>query len=127
MIQFKTARLEGEYQSLLATNKRLYALLILMQEYSKLNFGKDIVVTCLYRSEAENKALYSPNPEPAWKPHTLWLAADLRSSIFTDAEIKKLLVFLNTITVFSGQRNCGVYHQIAGNVFHFHIQIDRGA
>jgi len=88
-------------------------------------FNKNLVITCLYRSPEENAALYKGAIEPKWRPHTLWCGADLRSSIYTQDEIQKLLSFLNHFTVFSGQRKCASYHAIAGNVHHFHVQCEK--
>lgn len=98
--------------------------------YAEIEFGKPIVVTELSRTPAENTALYAATiaaggKEPDWRPHTQWLAFDLRSSTFTDREIQKMLSVLNSITSFGGQRKTAVYHAIAGNTFHFHVQSNK--
>ena len=124
-IQYKEPRIQQEFMSLGENNPTLQRLLYLASEYAELEFGKPIVLTCIYRSPAENAALYSASVEPTWKPHTLWLAADLRSSIYTPQEINKMLSVLNNVTVFGGQRKAAAYHEIAGNVYHYHIQCSR--
>ena len=106
-------------------NSKLKAILENASLFVEQEFNKNLVITCLYRSPEENAALYKGAIEPKWRPHTLWCGADLRSSIYTQDEIKKLLSFLNHFTVFSGQRKCASYHAIAGNVHHFHVQCEK--
>lgn len=124
-MQWKTARIVAEWNQLPAQNKKLYTILSLADKFSQQEFNKELFITCILRTEAENAELYKDSVEPDWRPHTLWMGADLRSSIYTDAEIQKLLSFFNLFTVFSGQRRCASYHIIPGNVFHFHVQASR--
>lgn len=122
-MQFKTPRIGIEYDLLKTNNPRLHAILAIADEYSRLEFGKGIVVTELLRTPTETAELYKEYAAPpAWRPHENWLAADLRSSIYTDAEIQKFVTFLNMFTSFGGQRKTAVYHAIKGNTFHFHLQ-----
>lgn len=120
----KDQRIADEWNVLPVHNKRLAMILNMVANYSTHEFSKELIITCIYRSPTENSALYAQSVEPSWRPHTQWLAVDLRSSIYTDAEIQKLLSFLNSFTVFGGNRKCAIYHQIAGNAFHFHVQCD---
>lgn len=121
-MQFKTPRIEAEYATLAMRNFRLYNLLERASTFVEEAFGKPLILTCIYRSEEENKALYAPKPQPEWRPHTKWEGVDLRSSIYTEAEIEKLLNHLNMNTVYGGRRKCAVYHKISGNAYHLHIQ-----
>lgn len=122
MIGTKTDRIAKELAELPVHNKRLYDIVQLTQAYSLLAFGKSIMITEINRTPEENTALYPAGAEPAHRPHTKWEAVDLRSWVFTDGEIQKLLSMLNTITVYKGQRKCGVYHAITNGAFHLHIQ-----
>lgn len=127
--QFKTARIKDEYNQLPFRNKRLKNLLEFVNLYSQLAFGKPIMVTSIFRSQEEQDALYAqtpPDQKPPRSPHQDWCAADLRSSIYTPYEIDRLVAALNTIPVWGGQRKAALYHTIAGNVAHLHIQIDKG-
>lgn len=121
-MQFKTDRIRDEYEELKTRNPKLRSTLECADLYTRTEFNKEIVLTCIYRSPDENKALYAPNPEPATQPHTKWDAADLRSTIFTQGEINKLLTFLNCFSYVGGQRKVATYHLIAGNTWHLHCQ-----
>lgn len=124
MLQFKTTRIEHEFAQLAEKNPRLRGIIQLAAGFAELEFKKDVVLTSIYRSPEENADLYKATPggPPAWTPHTQWQGVDLRSSIYTDAEIQRLLAFFNLFTVFGGKRRCASYHAIAGNVAHFHAQ-----
>lgn len=123
-MQFKTDRLREEMNQLLVKNTELWKLMDVLDVYAKLEFSKDIVITSIFRTEEENAALYAATPidkRPARSPHMDWKAVDIRSSNFTDAEITKMLAFLNCFTNKNGKR-IALYHEIPGNVKHFHIQ-----
>ena len=122
-MQFKTPQIKLEYETLVAKNYALWTLLNLTEAFSVFELNKSIMITHIFRTPEEQKALYSqtPNP-PATSPHERWEAADLRSSIYTEREITRLLTFLNTFTYQGGQRKVAIYHAVAGNVNHFHIQ-----
>jgi hypothetical protein len=127
----KTQRIANELSQLPIHNPKLRMILDLAWQYVWIEFKKDLTVTELFRTPEENHALYletikNGGKEPDWRPHTQWMAFDLRSSNLIPSEISKLLSFLNLITVFSGQRKCAVYHTIQGNVAHFHVQSDKG-
>ncbi len=121
---FKTPRIEAEYHELIIRNPKLMSLLACIAEFSMVELKKEAVITEIYRSEAEYKALYAANPAaiPKAAPHTKWQAADLRSSIYTPREIERLLSFIHCFTFYGGQRTTALYHMIAGNVPHFHVQ-----
>ena len=125
MLQFKTERIKTEWENELeGKNAKLKRLVAILAEFVALELGKDVVLTEIFRSNEEYKALYASNPSamPKRPPHTLWQAVDLRSSIYTDVEVKRILEFLKQFRFYAGQRSVGVYHQIAGNVMHFHVQ-----
>lgn len=127
-ILFKTDN-EREEWLVLATsgNRTLAKLLLWLADYCSLEFNKDLTITELYRTPEETQALYAATPpelRPSWKPHENWLAADLRSSVFTQPEIEKLLHVANMVTAFKGQRKTAIYHTIRGNTSHFHVQIE---
>lgn len=127
MIKFKDTKLEREYNELPVHNARLYKLLSALNAFCELELSKDIVITHLYRTQAEHDSLYAKTPpaqRPGRSPHQDWNAVDLRSSVFNDAEIKRMLSFLNCFTYRAG-KPVAMYHAIAGNVFHYHIQFEK--
>lgn len=127
MIDFKTPRLRQEFNELAVHNPKLKSILLLLDQFTNLAFARSVTVTELYRTPQENAALYAATgKEPEWKPHTMWLAADIRARDFSPEQRSIIASFLNNIRVFGGQRKCAVFHEITGNVIHGHLQSDRG-
>lgn len=127
MAKFKDARIEKEYNELPVHNPRLAKLLRAAETFVELEFKKEIVYTSIFRTQAEHDALYAQTPpglKPASSPHMFWEAADLRSTIFTDEEINRLLGFLNTFTFRNGKQ-VSICHAVAGGAMHFHIQYSK--
>lgn len=121
-MQFKTDRIKSEFDQLNVKNPRLHALLIVLDQFAILELGHEITLTCILRTKEENDALYAATPvdqRPKNTPHCSWLAADLRSSDFTQDQINRLLALANQ---FKWQRTVAICHAIAGNVMHFHVQ-----
>jgi hypothetical protein len=123
MISFKTPQIEKEFEELKNKNVRLRRLLVCANEFCELEFNKSLVLTQIFRTPEEQKALYAQtaNP-PAASPHMIWRGADIRSTVFTAREIERLLAFLNTFSYQGGQRKVSIYHAIAGQALHFHVQ-----
>ena len=80
------------------------------------------MITSIYRTKEEHDALYknTPNPPPG-SVHMAFEGVDIRSSDFSAADIERMLTFLNCFTFRNGKK-VALYHQVAGNAFHFHIQ-----
>ena len=118
MIKFKDPSIEKEYYQLPLQNKRLYKLLLALEQFCDLELGKDIILTEIYRDPTENaKQGGIPN-----SPHMSWEACDIRSWIYTDKEIERIKAFLNQFTFRNGKQVC-VYHAVKGGAPHFHIQL----
>lgn len=123
MIEFKTKRIEDEFRELPTKNLRLFELLHVIERYCHLEFNKPIVLTEILRTMEEQKALYAQTPNPPTdSPHMHWRAFDLRSTVYTDAEIQRLLKFINNFQYQKGAKPTALYHKIAGNAYHFHVQ-----
>ncbi len=114
----KTPRIEHELGQLDVQNPRLLRVLQALEAYAMLEFNKDIVLTCLYRSPEENAA----QGGIANSPHLSWEAADLRSSTFTGPEIDRMLGFLNWFSFRNGKKTA-ICHAVAGGAAHFHLQV----
>lgn len=124
-MMFKTETERTEWEQLDLKNPRLHSLILWLENYVQLNFGKELTLTEIFRSQEEFDALYAQTPpeqRPARSPHQDWHAVDIRSSVFTGSEIQKMISVLNTFKYKDGSKQVCVYHQIAGNVMHFHIQ-----
>ena len=126
-MRFKDTRLAQEYNQLPIENKRLYQLMAVIDQFTELEFKKDVCITCILRTKSENDALYAQVPveQRPNSPHLNWEGVDIRSTDFTPSEIDRLLKFINTFTFRNGKQ-VGVYHQVAGNALHFHIQYAKG-
>lgn len=124
-MQFKTDAEKHEWAELDIKNPKLHKLVALLDEYTQLNFDKEITLTEIFRTKEEFDALYSATPaekRPADSPHCHWLAADIRSSTFSDEELDKIRIFLNTFKYKDGSKPVCLIHAIAGNVKHVHVQ-----
>lgn len=127
-MQFKSERISKEYNNLTYENPKLFYLLFYLDQFCWLEFEKRITLTHIFRTVEEHNELYKETPEskrPATSPHMYWKACDIRSSTFSGPEITRMLKFLNTWSYKSGQgKAVAIYHAIAGNVNHFHVQCD---
>lgn len=124
-MRFKTDRIQSEYKNaLIEKNPKLYMLLGMLDRFCQSEFGNDVCITDLFRTEADLKLIYKDvaNP-PSDSPHCHWNAADIRSTDWTKDQKSRMLKFLNCFTYKSGQgRPVAFIHAINGNVEHFHIQ-----
>jgi hypothetical protein len=96
----------------------------MLDNFTRLEFKKEVTITSILRTQEEHDALYAAVPaesKPPRSPHLYWSAVDIRSKDFTDAEIKRMLDFLNCFKNNNG-RPVAIYHAIPNNALHFHIQ-----
>lgn len=123
MIDFKTDRVKSEYAELLKQNQRLYRLVECIAQFTDLEFKKPVFITSILRTEAEHKGLYKdvPNPPPM-SPHCYWRGVDLRSSIYTENEIQRIVKFANCFLFHGGAKVTALYHTLPNNALHLHIQ-----
>lgn len=124
-MNFKTQREKNEFASLTDKNAKLKVLLEALDVYTEQAFGKEIMLTRIFCTPGEEDALYvnDPSARPKVSPHEVWQGADLRSSIFTEDEINKVLTYLNSRYKYkNGALPVAFYHKISGNAYHFHVQ-----
>lgn len=88
MLLFKTARVESEWASD-SPDETLRSLVNWLASQAELAYGKDITITCVYRSHEEDAALYH---DPFHQPgvHTYWRGVDISVLNLTSSEIKTL-------------------------------------
>jgi hypothetical protein len=122
-MQYKTDLIKSEFETLKTKNPKLVKILTAIDLFSQAEFGKEIVLTSIYRSLEEYKALYSANPSamPTSLPHSKYQAADLRSSIYSQQEVDRIVAFANCFHFYGGQRKTALYHAIANGAPHFHV------
>jgi len=125
-----SSRLTNEIWELKKHNKPLLKVLLATRNFVKKNFGKDITLTMIYRTDDEQDNIYrgksrrgrfyDVNP---WKsPHQFYAAFDLRSRTFTSKEIDTLVSYLNDkYNKTNYFRFTAMCHDI-GLGSHFHVQ-----
>lgn len=127
MISFKTDKIKKEFTSD-KVHPRLKKIMTMLSIFCEVEFAKDIVVTELLRTQAEQDRYYGKNPAYIKKPwnsvHQFGRGCDIRTiNHFTPTEIKKIVAFLNIITYRKKSKvKTATYHNIGlGN--HIHIQV----
>lgn len=123
-LRFKVDRIRDEFADLIQKNNKLFLLLVELERFVREGLGKDVVLTSILRTKEENDALYTQTPvdkRPKSQPHCTWEAVDIRSAVYTDDEIKRILGFINGSYKNKNGKPAALYHMINGNVPHFHI------
>jgi len=128
IIYFKnsTKRLQDEFIELMDRNKLLHELIVDTCAFCKAEFNKDITITMIYRTDAEQDEIYKNDEKYKQKkfksPHQFFHAVDLRSSTFDTSEIEKLVNYLNLIYNKTNYYNWTAKCHDVGVGEHFHIQ-----
>lgn len=124
-----TDRLKEEHIELKERNPDLYDIIDDVCDWAWVYCKKDIVITMIYRTDAEQDSIYKDDPKYQQKkfksPHQFYHAVDLRSSTFDTEQIQKLVDYLNE------QYNGTNYYKWTAKCHdvglgdHFHIQFVR--
>lgn len=127
-IAFKndSPRLKREFSELETKNKEFRDLLKDLNAYTNSEFGKNIIITMIYRTKAEQDYLYRNNAKYKKRnfksPHQFHHGGDLRSRTFTQSEITQTVEWLNkrynSTNYYKWTAKC---HDV-GSGMHFHIQ-----
>ena len=115
-------------KALTSKNKELYEMIVDLSHFVKNSFNKELVITMIYRTQAEQDDIYKNDPKYKLRkfisPHQLWHSADLRSLTFDKLEISKIEDYLNnkynSINAYKWTAKC---HQVPGQALHFHTQL----
>ena len=124
-MKFKSDRIRDEWAQLAFKNPGLFSIIEKLHDYVANTHCKEIMLTSIYRTPEENDILYKDTPadkRPKAQPHTLWAAADIRSSMFSQDEITSIVSWLNASFKNPSGKSTALYHAIQGNVGHLHIQ-----
>jgi hypothetical protein len=129
MLKFKdnASRLSNEFKDLEKLNDPLFHLLQDTAEFISVTYKKDLIITMIARTQAEQDNIYKNDPrykiKPFTSPHQLNHAADVRSLIFTPEEIKGIEDYLNNKYNKTNYYNwTAKNHVVSGGALHFHIQ-----
>lgn len=125
-ISFKTNKERDQYVELGTKNPALVELLIDLEAYIRVNLKKNIVITSVYRSPEEQAALYKQSTHKVKNSdHTLYQAVDLRSWLYSPAEIEQICTYLNKKYKNASGAKVAMCHAITGGAMHFHIALQR--
>lgn len=126
MITFKTDTERSQYVELGTKNPKLVELLIDLDQMITKDYGKNIVLTSVYRSPEEQASLYSQATRKVTNSaHTTYEAVDLRSWTFTDSERDEIVSYLNKKYKNANGKPVAMCHAIPGGTIHFHIALYR--
>jgi uncharacterized protein YcbK (DUF882 family) len=126
MITFKTDKERSQYVDLSTKNPKLVELLIDLDQMITKDYGKNIVLTSVFRTPDEQAALYSQATRKVTNSaHSTNEAVDLRSWTFTDAERDEIVAYLNNKYKNANGKPVAMCHSIPGGTIHFHIALYR--
>lgn len=127
MLTVKYQRIVTEWNTLTKKNAALAQVVWDLQVFVNDHFTKDVVITHLYRTQAQQERFYGKGTKKK-SPHQFWGAVDIRDSIYDKEEIKQMTDFLkfydkynNYRLIRSSQSRTVLRHNI-GLGMHFHIQ-----
>jgi len=131
MVKFKNdnPRLRDEFYSR-RLDYRIRAMLKSLAGFVEFYFKKDIIITCLLRTDKEQDKIYSGNERykiKSWKSvHQVGRGADVRvdgDGDFTELEETAILDFINKIFPYEkGNFKAGLVHNV-GAGRHLHLQV----
>lgn len=120
-VQFKTDRIEQEFEQLYSKNLELYQIVIFanykLAEISK----KNLVITEIYRTQAEQDKYYK-GKKKFKSPHQRWLAVDIRTRHLSKKEVKLLVEAINKRYNSINRYNPSAFYHSIGRGHHIHIQ-----
>lgn len=116
MIAYKTERIEREFLSP-KMRPDLRLLVCAIAGYRHAKYKKRTVITCIHRSQKENKDVGAKS-----QTHPEWRAVDLRARDCDAREMEDVKTFIESI-VEAGQKIVVVVPH--GTAPHFHIQVPR--
>jgi hypothetical protein len=126
-MRFKTQRIEDEWYSDQISEK-LKSIMAILDQFTNMEFGKDIMLTDLMRTKAEQDEIYKDNPrykERSWNSvHQYGRGADIRSRDFTQDQLNTIKNFLNCFKYDKNRpnKNTCTIHDV-GSGMHVHTQV----
>ncbi|WP_158684266.1 hypothetical protein [Methylobacterium sp. 285MFTsu5.1] len=129
MLYVKDKDLQPQYVKLQHFNPALCSIVQKLADYVSSSFNKDVIVTCIYRSQSENDSIYkNVTKKKKITAHGVWAAIDIRSHGLED-NIPDMLKFLNAYNSTNANKTksgqTAIFHEIVGHGPHFHIQYQK--
>lgn len=125
-MRFKAPELVAE---LGRAHPQVVALALYLDRWFTENCGHDGMLTDVERTQAEYNQVYGVTPYLGPRPHLVAEgvrshAVDWRSTEFTKEEIHGAQEHMNHWFPRKDGKETLMYHQVAGNVYHFHLQAE---
>jgi len=122
-----SARIKKELNLLRVENRALFNLIIDLYKHIDKEFGKDTIITMIYRTQEEQDDIYAFSEKyklKPWKsPHQFWHSIDLRVFVYTEEEVKKVEAYLNDkYNEDNYYKWTAKNHKVGNGADHFHIQ-----
>ena len=129
MLTFKTPTLNTEFTELKQKNFALAQLTLDLADFVQYEFRKDVIVTAVFRTKAEQERIYGKGTKRK-SPHMTWKAVDIRDWIYSKEEKAKIIAHLksnydesNLLTYIQAAKSKTVWlHAVGKHGMHFHIQ-----
>lgn len=121
-MKFKTDIQKAQWAAAEKSHRMVVPLAQIADAISLREFDQDVVVTEVFRSDDDHRALMARLGR-AYVPtvHSYWRGVDLRSTIYTRAQIDHLVDALNAQFVYGGGRKAAIYHDVGAGA-HIHLQ-----
>jgi len=123
MILFKHEHLKDEFDQL---DPRLKTILYYICGFASNEFYKDITITGLLRSQAQQDAIYALNlnyqKSPWLSVHQFMRGADVSTRNLSEDEVLILTEMLNFMFHYSPGKKTALYHDV-GLGAHLHLQV----
>ena len=127
-VEFKgfSSKLENGYKELTRKNLPLKALIEDLNIFVNREFKKKLTITMIFRTQEEQDLIYEDSEKYQKKkfksPHQFWHGVDIRSRIFTKAEIRKIVKYLNKTWNASNYYKWTCKFHTVGKGLHLHVQ-----
>jgi hypothetical protein len=135
LMKDNSARLKNEFDQLRTENNELWEMVLNnIVPYCKTHFNKDVTVTMILRTQAEQDSIYKGSvnskgrkyDEKPWKsPHQFWHAVDLRSRDFSKDQITQLNDYINGLYNPINYYSFTIFDHNVGLGEHWHLQFVR--
>jgi hypothetical protein len=123
IIQFKTDIIKPEFDTI---DDRLRIMIYSLAGYVSYNFGKQIIITELLRTQTTQDSYYANNPDYQNKKwfsvHQFSRGCDVSLQYFTPSEINDIELFGNLHFVYNNTLKAFLIHDI-GLGPHLHLQV----
>lgn len=122
---FKTDDLKNQFSDE-KLDMRLRVILYALAGFVYHNFGKNITITEVFRTQEMQNEYYKNDPvyqqKPFFSTHQYWRAVDVSIIYFTDSEISQMANFLNHFEYGKPEIQTAKFHDI-GLGRHLHLQV----